>query len=195
MQRDFKGIWIPKEIWHLKDLNITEKIVLSVVNTLSEQDDGCFANNEYFAKFLNLSKGRVSKIINLLVKKGYLETNFSYYSEMRKVEKRKIKVCIEGGQKEPQSTNFEVVNDQGYSQEQPYPLVENSQDIIYKYKKNYNNISSSQIFEKSKMSLNSQRIAEEEMFDGFYAICTNLSDPTSVIIDINKNIVNRIFIR
>ena len=48
MQRDFKGIWIPKEIWHLKDLNITEKIVLSVVNTLSEQDDGCFANNEYF---------------------------------------------------------------------------------------------------------------------------------------------------
>ena len=146
MQRDFKGIWIPKEIWHLKDLNITEKIVLSVVNTLSEQDDGCFANNEYFAKFLNLSKGRVSKIINLLVKKGYLETNFSYYSEMRKVEKRKIKICIEGGQKEPQSTNFEVVNDQGYSQEQPYPLVENSQDIIYKYKKNYNNISSSQIF-------------------------------------------------
>ena len=77
----------------------------------------------------------MSKIINLLVKKGYLETNFSYYSEMRKVEKRKIKVCIEGGQKEPQSTNFEVVNDQGYSQEQPYPLVENSQDIIYKYKK------------------------------------------------------------
>ena len=151
MQRDFKGIWIPKEIWHLKDLNITEKIVLSVVNTLSEQDDGCFANNEYFAKFLNLSKGRVSKIINLLVKKGYLETNFSYYSEMRKVEKRKIKVCIEGGQKEPQSTNFEVVNDQGYSQEQPYPLVENSQDIIYKYKKDYNNISSSQIFEEPKI--------------------------------------------
>ena len=151
MQRDFKGIWIPKEIWHLKDLNITEKIVLSVVNTLSEQDDGCFANNEYFAQLLNLSKGRVSKIINLLVKKGYLETNFSYYSEMRKVEKRKIKVCIEGGQKEPQSTNFEVVNDQGYSQEQPYSLVENSQDIIYKYKKNYNNISSSQIFEEPKI--------------------------------------------
>ncbi len=151
MQRDFKGIWIPKEIWHLKDLNITEKIVLSVVNTLSEQDDGCFANNEYFAQLLNLSKGRVSKIINLLVKKGYLETNFSYYSEMRKVEKRKIKVCIEGGQKEPQSTNFEVVNDQGYSQEQPYSLVENSQDIIYKYKKDYNNISSSQIFEEPKI--------------------------------------------
>ena len=45
MQRDFKGVWIPKEIWCQNDLNITEKIVLSVVSTLSEQDDGCFANN------------------------------------------------------------------------------------------------------------------------------------------------------
>ena len=160
MQRDFKGVWIPKEIWCQKDLNITEKIVLSVVSTLSEQDDGCFANNEYFAQLLNLSKGRVSKIINLLVKKGYLKTNFSYYSEMRKVEKRKIKVCIESGQKEPQSASFEGVNNQGYSQEQPYPLVENSQDIIYKYKKDYNNISSSQIFEKSK--INDERVKKRK---------------------------------
>ena len=54
MQRDFKGIWIPKEICCQNDLNITEEIVLSVVSTLSEQDDGCFANNEYFAQLLNL---------------------------------------------------------------------------------------------------------------------------------------------
>ena len=67
MQRDFKGIWIPKEIWHLKDLNITEKIVLSVVNTLSEQDDGCFANNEYFAKFLNLYYKLNLRLMILLV--------------------------------------------------------------------------------------------------------------------------------
>ena len=43
-----------------------------------------------------------------------------------------------------------------------------------------------ELAEKSKLSLNSQRIAEEEMFDGFYAVCTNLSDPAPVIIDINK---------
>lgn len=184
MQRDFKGVWIPKEIWCQNDLNITEKIVLSVVSTLSEQDDGCFANNEYFAQLLNLSKGRVSKIINLLVKKGYLETNFSYYSEMRKVEKRKIKICMEGGQKGPQNTSFEVVNNQGYSQEQPYPLVENSQDIIYKYKKDYNNISSSQIFDaepaqaireqnfteisrelSAKRKINDERVKKKKVFE------------------------------
>ena len=91
MQRDFKGIWIPKEIWHLKDLNITEKIVLSVVNTLSEQDDGCFANNEYFAKFLNLSKGRVSKIIILLVKKRLLRNKFFLLLRNEKSRKKKNK--------------------------------------------------------------------------------------------------------
>lgn len=43
-----------------------------------------------------------------------------------------------------------------------------------------------ELAEKSKISLNSQRIAEEEMFDGFYAICTNLSDSAADIININK---------
>ena len=43
-----------------------------------------------------------------------------------------------------------------------------------------------ELAEKTKLSLNSKRIAEEEMFDGFYAICTNLSDPTPVIIRINQ---------
>ena len=26
MQRDFKGIWIPKELWFLKDLSLIEKV-------------------------------------------------------------------------------------------------------------------------------------------------------------------------
>lgn len=43
-----------------------------------------------------------------------------------------------------------------------------------------------ELAEKSKVSLNSGRIAEEEIYDGFYAICTNLFDPAAVIIDINK---------
>lgn len=43
-----------------------------------------------------------------------------------------------------------------------------------------------ELAEKSKLSLNTKRISEEEIFDGFYAVCTNLSDPTSTIININK---------
>ena len=66
-------------------------------------------------------------------------------------------------EKEPQNTSFEVVNNQGYSQEQPYHLVENNQDIIYKYKKDYNNISSSQIFEKSK--INDERVKKKKVFE------------------------------
>lgn len=43
-----------------------------------------------------------------------------------------------------------------------------------------------ELAEKSNMTLNIQRISEEELYDGFYAVCTNLSDPVDVIININR---------
>lgn len=184
--KEFKGIWIPKELWFLDDLNLTEKVLLSVINSLTDADAGCFANNEYFAKLLGLSKGRISKIINTLVKKGYLEIDFSCYSEIRKVEKRKIKLCLLLEEKNPENAKFEVgkdqeggrerpyplvANDYGYSRKQPYPLVANDQDIKNIYKKNYIYNSSSQIFEMGKNSKKEERkicnvgVKEKKMFD------------------------------
>lgn len=120
----------PEQILSLDDLSTTEKVVLSIANGLADRDSGCFANNEYFAQILNLSRGRVSKIISELVKKGYMQTDFSYHSEVRKIEKRSIKICLDCSQKQP-----EVIaeNDHGTGQKRPYPLVENDQDIIYRY--------------------------------------------------------------
>lgn len=163
--KEFKGIWLPKELWFLDDLNLTEKVLLSVINSLTDADNGCFANNEYFAKLLGLSKGRISKIINALVKRGYLEIDFCCYSEIRKVEKRKIKLCLLADGKNPENAKFEIGNDQdgsherpsplvandyGYSRKRPYPLVATDQDIKNIYKKNYIYNSSSQIFQMEK---------------------------------------------
>ena len=184
--KEFKGIWIPKELWFLDDLNLTEKVLLSVINSLTDADAGCFANNEYFAKLLGLSKGRISKIINALVKKGYLEIDFSCYSEIRKIEKRKIKLCLLLEGKNPENAKFElengqevgrerpyplVANDHGYSRKQPYPLVANDQDIKNIYKKNYIYTSSSQIFEMGKNSKKEEQkicnvgVKEKKIFD------------------------------
>jgi hypothetical protein len=69
--RDFKGIWIPKEIWLSEDLTLQEKVFLVEINSL-DGDNGCYANNEYFSKFFGVSKTRVSEIINSLTKKGYI---------------------------------------------------------------------------------------------------------------------------
>ncbi len=73
MNRDFKGIWIPKEIWLSEELSLQEKVFLVEINSL-DNEDGCFANNEYFSKFFGLSKVRVSEVIGSLIKKGFVKS-------------------------------------------------------------------------------------------------------------------------
>jgi len=70
--RDFKGVWIPKEIWLNKDLSIIEKVLLVEIDSLDNSDRGCFASNEYLASFVQLSEGRVANIISDLKKRGFI---------------------------------------------------------------------------------------------------------------------------
>ena len=70
--RDFKGVWIPKEIWLNSDLSIIEKVLLVEIDSLDNSDRGCFASNEYLAKFVQLSEGRVANIISDLKKRKFL---------------------------------------------------------------------------------------------------------------------------
>jgi hypothetical protein len=48
--RKFDGIWIPKELWFDQNLTLQEKIFFIEINSL-DNEDGCYATNEYFAKF------------------------------------------------------------------------------------------------------------------------------------------------
>jgi len=70
--RDFKGVWIKKEIWLNTDLSIIEKVLLVEIDSLDNSDRGCFASNEYLASFVQLSEGRVANIIVDLKKRGYI---------------------------------------------------------------------------------------------------------------------------
>lgn len=68
-QRDFKGIWIPAEIWLNDSLSFLEVILLAEIDSLAK-DEGCYASNAYFAEFLGVSETYVSKAISSLTKKG-----------------------------------------------------------------------------------------------------------------------------
>lgn len=70
--RDFKGVWIPKEIWLDARLNALDKIILTEIDSLDQGEDGCFASNEYIANFCQCSATKVSTSINQLIKYGYL---------------------------------------------------------------------------------------------------------------------------
>lgn len=87
MERDFKGVWIPKEIWLDKRLNALEKVILAEVDSLDKGDDGCWASNQYIADFCQCSSTKVSTSISNLVKLGYLQIQ-SFDGRTRRLKSR-----------------------------------------------------------------------------------------------------------
>ena len=72
--RDFKGIFIPKEIWLDDDLSAIDKIILAEIYSLDVEDsDGCYASNEYLSKFCKCSVTKVSTSISNLINLGYVK--------------------------------------------------------------------------------------------------------------------------
>lgn len=109
VNRSFRGVWIPREIWLNKDLSITEKCFLAEIDSLGGSEEGCFASNQYFAEFFNLSKERARKIIGELSKKGYLEITLTYKENSNEVDQRIIRLKgyghkQPGGQNQPEGT-------------------------------------------------------------------------------------------
>lgn len=87
MERDFKGIWIPKEIWLDERLNALDKIILMEIHSL-DNEEGCYASNKYLAEFCQCSEVKISKSIALLIKLGYVKVK-SFDGR-----KRFLKTCL-----------------------------------------------------------------------------------------------------
>ena len=70
--RNFKGVWIPKEVYLDNNLSWTEKILLVEIDSL-DNEEGCFASNNYFSDFIGISPTSISTCISKLVKLGYIK--------------------------------------------------------------------------------------------------------------------------
>ena len=93
MKRDFKGIWVPAEVWLNKDLKLIEKMFMVEIDSL-DNEKGCYASNGYFAEFFGISKGRCSQIITSLKDKKILEIEYHY--EGKQIIKRVLRI-LKGG--------------------------------------------------------------------------------------------------
>ena len=71
-KRDFKGVWIPKEIYLNKNLSWTEKILLIEIDSL-DNGEGCYAGNKHFSEFLGKKQSYIGNLISKLLKDGWLE--------------------------------------------------------------------------------------------------------------------------
>lgn len=97
--RDFKGVWIPKEVWIDTRLNVLEKIILTEIYSLDNGEKGCYASNEHLAEFCQCSKTKVSTAIRKLIDCGYIYVqNFDgrkreLKSRLSDFERQNIKNC------------------------------------------------------------------------------------------------------
>ena len=69
-----KFITVPIEIMHDKELNQSQKFLLSEINQLVSLEKGCIAGNKHFSELIGITKSNVSRNLSDLENKGYIKT-------------------------------------------------------------------------------------------------------------------------
>lgn len=72
LPRDFKGIWIPKELWLDHRLTFFEKCMFAEIDSL-DGPDNCYADNEHFEKMFQVRPRTVTECISKLRNLGLIE--------------------------------------------------------------------------------------------------------------------------
>lgn len=91
MQRQFEGIWIPKDIWLDTSMGWSEKLLFVEIRSLANNGE-CFASNEYFAKFLGVHKKHISRLVSNLSEMGLVRVELIYKANSKQIDKRIIHV-------------------------------------------------------------------------------------------------------
>ena len=114
--RDFKGVWIPKEVWLDTRLNALDKVILMEIDSLDQGEKGCYASNEHLATFCQCSKTKVSTAISKLIECGYVYIqNFDgrkreLKSRLSNSERQSIKICNADIQNLKESNTYRNTN-------------------------------------------------------------------------------------
>ena len=78
MERDFKGVWIPAEVWLDDNLTTKEKFYLAVYNECSSHVTATELLSPLF------SRQTANRILNALIFKGYLKRDHAASPEAAK---------------------------------------------------------------------------------------------------------------
>jgi hypothetical protein len=153
MNRDFKGIWIPKELYLLDKsvLSWSEKILLIEIHSFTNEANGCFASNKYLGDFIGVSAGRIANMktklrkLGLIVDNGFdgrrktVSTTKDFTKKLRQLSRKSegslnIKVKKTSHKSEHNNTGNNTGNNIGEYEEKP-SLLENDNPKDSKEKK------------------------------------------------------------
>lgn len=89
-EREFKGIWIPKEVYLSEAISWTGKLIYLEIDSFTSTDKDCFVSNEYLAKKFDISDRMVRKCLEQLKAEGWIvQTRFDG-------KKRYLRTCYNG---------------------------------------------------------------------------------------------------
>lgn len=72
-KKQFKGVWIDKQVWEDQNLTWLDKCLLAEIWSLSG-DDGCYASNEFLASKFGVTEATMKNKLSAMRKRGYLRT-------------------------------------------------------------------------------------------------------------------------
>ena len=87
---NLKGLWIPIEVLTDKNLSDKEKHIYSLIIFLSQEKGYCFCTNKTISELLNISVTQVSKLVNSLKDKEYINIEMIYKENSKEVDVRKL---------------------------------------------------------------------------------------------------------
>jgi len=74
--RDFKGVWIPSDIWLNEDLALLDKVMLIEIDSL-DGVDGCWKSNESFAEFFGVGTATIKRSVKKLTELSLIKRTMS----------------------------------------------------------------------------------------------------------------------
>ena len=87
---NLKGIWIPIEILIDKKLSDKEKTIYAIIIYLSKENNYCYCTNKTISELLNITITQVSRLVNSLKDKNYINVELIYKENSKQVEMRKL---------------------------------------------------------------------------------------------------------
>jgi DNA-binding MarR family transcriptional regulator len=98
MEREFKGVWIPKEVWLNKELSLTEKALLAEIDSFTGEGKAFYKSNDTIQEEYKVSRPTISKALKKLEGLGFIKIEFD--GRRRKVTYQADRKIFTGRRKE-----------------------------------------------------------------------------------------------
>lgn len=124
---NFENLTIPSEILFNKNLSDREKILLSIILSLSRKSNFCYVGNKYISDIFNVTNETISRAFSSLKDKKYIKMN--YNNKTTNSRKREIVPIKENIFKHTQNEQDGIdKNDNGYPQNRQEGIDENAKE-------------------------------------------------------------------